>query len=276
MLSKRKHCIIRSLTSKPDERAFRFCDCEEICLLVEWAHDCLLCYRTAGEGRSRHAFFPWFHIRGLPYMMSAVCGGRGYPKSRRKEKNQLICDIDRGRGVKKSQNFADVMYGSPLMRIYTRAACCIIVAWFCHSHFSQANVEMVEENRCLRRFLVWLEVPTNDSFLPRTTIAREGREGRNKETAGLTPSDREGSDLRYWWIWNPVLGGNSIGFFGRLNHGLTRSRSFLGRRPYLGGLLGGLKILLNCHPELSTFHDTWRLIGVQVFESKIPVSVEIT
>ena len=52
-----------------------------------------------------------------------------------------------------------------------------------------------------------------------------------------------------------LLGGNSIGFFGRLNHGLnhrltspTRSRSSLGYRPSLGGLLGGLKILLNCHP----------------------------
>ena len=32
------------------------------------------------------------------------------------------------------------------------------------------------------------------------------------------------------------------------NSSPTRSRSFLGRHPSLGGVLGGLKILLNCHP----------------------------
>ena len=30
--------------------------------------------------------------RGLPYMTSAVGGGGGSPKSRRKEQNQLICE----------------------------------------------------------------------------------------------------------------------------------------------------------------------------------------
>ena len=33
-------------------------------------------------------------------MTSAVDGGRGSPKSRQKEQNQLICDSDRGEGVK--------------------------------------------------------------------------------------------------------------------------------------------------------------------------------
>ena len=48
-------------------------------------------------------------------MTFAVGGGRGSPKSRRKEQNQLICDNERGReGVKKCENFADVIYGSPL------------------------------------------------------------------------------------------------------------------------------------------------------------------
>ena len=41
-------------------------------------------------------------------------GGGGSPKSRQKEQNQLICDSDRGGGVKKSENFADVIYGSPV------------------------------------------------------------------------------------------------------------------------------------------------------------------
>ena len=54
-------------------------------------------------------------VRGLPYMTSAVGGGGGSPKSRRKEQNQLICDSDKGEGVNKSENFADVIYGSPLM-----------------------------------------------------------------------------------------------------------------------------------------------------------------
>ena len=50
-------------------------------------------------------------------MTSVVDGGRGSPKSRRKEKNQLICDSDKGEGVKKSENFADVIYGSPLSEL---------------------------------------------------------------------------------------------------------------------------------------------------------------
>ena len=46
-------------------------------------------------------------------MTSAVGGGEGgSPKSRQKEQNQLICDSDKG--VKKSENFADIIYGSPL------------------------------------------------------------------------------------------------------------------------------------------------------------------
>ena len=34
------------------------------------------------------------------------------PKRRLKEQNQLICDSDQG-GGKKSENFADIIYGSP-------------------------------------------------------------------------------------------------------------------------------------------------------------------
>ena len=44
-------------------------------------------------------------------MISAVAGGRGSPKSRRKEQNQLICGCDKGEGVKKCKHFADVLYG---------------------------------------------------------------------------------------------------------------------------------------------------------------------
>ena len=39
--------------------------------------------------------------RGLPYMTSAVDGGRGSPRSRQKEQKQLICDSDKGGGSKK-------------------------------------------------------------------------------------------------------------------------------------------------------------------------------
>ena len=47
-------------------------------------------------------------------MTSAVGGVWGSQKSRRKEQYQLICDSDKGeKGVKKSENFADVIYGSP-------------------------------------------------------------------------------------------------------------------------------------------------------------------
>ena len=47
-------------------------------------------------------------------MTSAVGGGKGFPKSRQKEQNQLIFDSDKGEGVKKSEDSADVIYGSPL------------------------------------------------------------------------------------------------------------------------------------------------------------------
>ena len=50
---------------------------------------------------------------GLLYMMSALDGGGGSPKSRQKEQNQLIYVRDKGGGGKKTENFADVIYGSP-------------------------------------------------------------------------------------------------------------------------------------------------------------------
>ena len=37
----------------------------------------------------------------------------GSPKSRRREQNLLICDSNKGGGGQKSDNFADVIYGSP-------------------------------------------------------------------------------------------------------------------------------------------------------------------
>ena len=53
--------------------------------------------------------------RGPPYMTSAVAGKEGGPqKADNKEQNQLLCVSDGGGGVKKSENFADVIYGSPL------------------------------------------------------------------------------------------------------------------------------------------------------------------
>ena len=42
--------------------------------------------------------------------------GRGSPKSRQKEQNQLISVCFKGGGVKKSPKIADVIYGSPRMR----------------------------------------------------------------------------------------------------------------------------------------------------------------
>ena len=62
--------------------------------------------------------FAWVRkLRGLPYMTSAVGRGRGSPKSRRKEQNQLICDLDKGGGGQKIQKICgqspDIIYGSP-------------------------------------------------------------------------------------------------------------------------------------------------------------------
>ena len=53
--------------------------------------------------------------RGLPYMTSEVDGGRGIPKSRQKEQNQLICDSDKGGGVEKDEICADIIYGNHCM-----------------------------------------------------------------------------------------------------------------------------------------------------------------
>ena len=62
----------------------------------------------------------------------------------------------------------------------------------------------------------------------------------------LRNSRNLGSRLRTEWqfnriFWPPKSWPNSSP---------TQSRSSLGCRPSLGGLLGGLKILLNCHPVL--------------------------
>ena len=51
-------------------------------------------------------------------------GGGGSPKSRQKEQNQLICDSDKGGGVIKSENFADVTYGSSLILDNMLICCC--------------------------------------------------------------------------------------------------------------------------------------------------------
>ena len=51
--------------------------------------------------------------RGLPYMTSALEGGRGVPKQQTKGTKSADFLRDKGEGVKKSENFADVMDGSP-------------------------------------------------------------------------------------------------------------------------------------------------------------------
>ena len=89
--------------------------------------------------------------------------------------------------------------------------------------------------------------------------------------------------MYYWWcscIWYPkvsILISVAIFCLRRLRSGWqfnrifwppksspnsspTWSHSFLGRHPSLGGLLGGLKILLNCHPELQArcmWYNIW-------------------
>ena len=48
-------------------------------------------------------------VWGLPYMMSALGGGRGSPKSRLKEQGCVNSVQDKGGGVQKSENCADVL-----------------------------------------------------------------------------------------------------------------------------------------------------------------------
>ena len=56
--------------------------------------------------RKHDSIFP-FHLRGIPYMTSAVGGdwGESSPKSRQKKQNKLICDIDKGGGGQKIPKF---------------------------------------------------------------------------------------------------------------------------------------------------------------------------
>ena len=50
---------------------------------------------------------------GLTYMTSAVGGGRGPQKADKRIEVARILYMTRGEGVQKSDNFADVIYGSP-------------------------------------------------------------------------------------------------------------------------------------------------------------------
>ena len=47
-------------------------------------------------------------------MMFAVSGGLGSPKGRSKERNQLICDSDKGEGVKNPKNLRTSYMEAPL------------------------------------------------------------------------------------------------------------------------------------------------------------------
>ena len=50
-------------------------------------------------------------------MTSAVGGGMGSPKSRRKEQNQLISVHDKGGEGQKIRKFGYIIYGSPLTEV---------------------------------------------------------------------------------------------------------------------------------------------------------------
>ena len=73
------------------------------------------CRPNDDGGRGGEPARELLHLGSFHILRPQWMGGAGSPKSRRKEQNQLICDSDkRGGGVKKSEKFADVIYGSPL------------------------------------------------------------------------------------------------------------------------------------------------------------------
>ena len=68
-----------------------------------WQHDICAEVFSKFEGSPSHFSRKWqsnSSLGGLPYMTSAMGGGGGSPKSRQKEQNQMICDNDKGEGVK--------------------------------------------------------------------------------------------------------------------------------------------------------------------------------
>ena len=62
-----------------------------------------------GDDRSLNGV-AYCYVKGLPYMTSAVGGGRVSPKSRGKKQNQLICDSDKGGRGSKSQKILRTSY----------------------------------------------------------------------------------------------------------------------------------------------------------------------
>ena len=71
--------------------------------------DQLCSYNAYNINSSEVLYLGGFQIWRLQWV-----GGGG--ESRGKEQNQLICDmtVTRGGGIKKSENLADIIYGSPL------------------------------------------------------------------------------------------------------------------------------------------------------------------
>ena len=86
--------------------------------------EALCCLNSSRLRESRLFSHPLPSHRGFPFMTSSLEGGRGPKKKQTTERNQLILVCDKGEGVKKSKNFADVINGVPL------AKCALIHASF--------------------------------------------------------------------------------------------------------------------------------------------------
>ena len=82
-----------------------------------WQHDICAEVFSKFEGSPSHFSRKWqsnSSLGGLPYMTSAVGGGRGVPKKQTKGTKSDDLWQWQGGGCQKSENFADVIYGSPL------------------------------------------------------------------------------------------------------------------------------------------------------------------
>ena len=129
---------------------------------------------------------------GLPYMTSAVGGGRGSPRSRQKEQNQLIHDSDRGEGSK-NQKMLRTSYMEAPFRCSPALKPHVTYSWECMVQETQWSSRITFEKLdgrstvCRRRsfllpFSLWiLSSPLIDFFsslLLCLSLAREIRRNR--------------------------------------------------------------------------------------------------
>ena len=123
--------------------------------------------------------FQGIHIRGLPYMMSSVGGGEEGPqKVDDRNKVAWIMYVTRGEGVQKSEQFADVIYGSPLS-MFTKLVKHILCN-SCHSQRKQVCT-VSPQGRSLVSFPLFLRRKPGMALLGQAALLPSFHQRRYKQ-----------------------------------------------------------------------------------------------